>query len=90
MPPRRGGMECLRLCRRRSLISWGELPSLGRESLVFSLICAGIPIQGKVPRYRRKSFHGVVVESRTSIALLLSTCLDLKSTCVDIRVYARG
>ena len=45
---------------------------------------------GKVPRYRRKSSYGVKVKPRTSIAFLLSTHVDLKSTHVDIRIYARG
>lgn len=44
---REEGMEHLRLCRRRSLISWGELPPLGWESLVSSLTCEGIPMQRK-------------------------------------------
>ena len=43
----KGGIERLRLCRRPTLISREELPSLGRESLVSSLTCEGIPIQGK-------------------------------------------
>ena len=47
-------------------------------------------MQGEFHATEGKSSHGIVVEPRTSRALLLSTCLDLKSTHVDLRVYVRG
>ena len=57
--------------------------------------CVFIDLRGysytvEVLHYRRKSFHGVEVKPRTSIAFLLSTHVDLKSTHVDIRIYVRG
>ena len=69
----------------------GEWPdTIGVVSLPYWYWSVSRPCSGEVGIFRGKSWYCAEERSGTTIALVVSWYLALKSTCVDLRVCVRG